>query len=191
MTPVSDKRRGVVREAAKAFGGEARVERFYDESESRSVDILTCPDRPSRGFSTYSTVGLHEAPNVLEGDDIRVEVTGVAAPGVAEFPNMLASAAFFVMKEAWLCAPGVVFPGLVSDYGLSSTMEHVLWTPPFPWEELGSVRIADDLNVHWVLAVPISERERKFLLERGYDALGALFAEHELEYFDLERESLV
>ena len=77
-----------------------------------------CLDRPTAGFATYSTIGLHEAPNLLDGKDIRVEVAGVADTAVVEFANLLATAAFYVIKDSWLCAPGVVFPGLVSDYGL-------------------------------------------------------------------------
>lgn len=191
MSPISEAARIVARAAATAFGGEPRVDRFYDEPEPHSVDVLTCVDRPTPGFSTYSTVSLHAATNLLEGADIRVEVAGIAPRGVAEFPNVLATAAFRVIKDGWLCAPGVVFPALLSDYGLSSTMEHVLWAPPSPWEELSSVEIVDDLSVHWLLAIPISEAERSFLVDRGYDVLEALLAEHEAEYFDLERESLV
>jgi hypothetical protein len=128
---------------------------------------------------------------MLEGKDIRIELAGVAPNGVAEFPNVLATAALFVIKDAWLCAPGVVFPALLTEYELSSTLEHVLWVPPFPWEHLGSVEIGDGQRVHWLLAVPISEAERQLLNERGFDVLEALFAEHAIEYFDLERPSIV
>jgi hypothetical protein len=98
---------------------------------------------------------------------------------------------FFVIRNSWLCAPGVVFPSLLSEYRLSSTLEHVLWVPPFPWEQLGAIEIGPGTRVHWLLAVPISEPERQLLEERGFDAFEALFAELEVEYFDLERGSIV
>jgi hypothetical protein len=157
--------RAVARAAAGAFGGKPSVRRYYDEREMHSVDILTSPDRPTPGFATYSTLSLHTAPNLLEGKDIRVEIAGVAPCSATEFPNMLASAAFFVIKDRWLCAPGVVFPALVKEYGPSSHLQHVMWAPPFPWEELGAVPVTDELTVHWLLAVPISEAERRFLIE--------------------------
>jgi hypothetical protein len=122
---------------------------------------------------------------------VRVEVAGVAHKHGSEFPNLLATAALFVIRNSWLCAPGVVFPSLLSEYHLSSTLEHVLWVPPFPWEQLGAVEIGPGTRVHWLLAVPISEAERQLLDERGFDAFEALFAELEVEYFDLERASIV
>jgi hypothetical protein len=180
----------VARAAAAAFGGRPEVRRFYDKGDVNSIDILHCADRPMAGYKTYSSLGLYETPNMLDGSDVRAEIAGVAASGLTEFPNALATAAFYVQKNRWLCAPGVVFPGLISDYRLSSTLQHVLWVPPFPWEQLGSVTVRDDLTVHWLLAVPISEAERQLLLDRGFDEFEKLLVEQGVEYFDLERPSL-
>jgi hypothetical protein len=187
VTEVSESGRIIARAAAVAFGGQARVDAFYDESEAHSVDMVTCTGSPTPDFASYSTVTLHETPNLLDGADVRVEMTGVADASVSAFPNMLATAAFAVVKDRWLCAPGVVFPGLVRDYGLSSELEHILWVPPFPWPTLTSQDAGGGLMVHWLLAVPISESERQLLDERGYDVLEAMFAEQEIEYFDLSR----
>lgn len=131
--------RSVARAAAAAFGGHPQVSRFYDEDESHSVDILTCADRPVPGLCTYSTVTLHRSINRLDGTDVRTEMVGVARKSATMFANLLATAAFFVAKNGWLRAPGVVFPDLVREYGLSDSMQHILWTPPFAWDELGSV----------------------------------------------------
>jgi len=184
--------RAVARAAAAAFGAhEPTVRQWLDEGEAHAVHLMACADRPAAGFTTYSTVTLHQAPNVLDGENVPVELAGVASTDAKTFGNLLATAALYVMKDRWLAAPGVVFPELVNQYDPSSRLEHVLWAPPFPWEQLGSVQVADDLTVHWLLAVPISEAERKFLVTHGFDALEQLFAEHELDYFDLSRSSLI
>lgn len=133
-------------------------------------------------FTTYSTVSLHETPNLLDGRDVRVEFAGVAANSETAFPNLIATAAFYVMKDRWLAAPGVVFPGLPTECDISSSLAHVLWSQPFPWEELGSVVVSASLTVSWLLAVPISEGERRLLLEQGYYVVEARFAEHDLPY---------
>ena len=70
-------------------------------------------------------------------------------------------------------------------------MEHVLWATPSPWDELGAVDVVGGPSVHWLLAVPISEAERRFLSDRGFGAFEALLARNEAEYFDLDRASLV
>lgn len=190
MTEIGETRRQVARAAAAAFGGNPTVARYYDEDESHSIDIVTCVDRPADGLVSYSTVGLSESPNLLDATDVRVELAGIAPVGVEAFPNLLATAAFAVMKEDWLAAPGVVFPSLVLDYELSSTLEHVLFVPPFLWEELGSVEVSDGATVHWLVVMPIAESERLALVDQGYDALDAVFAEHEADLADLERAPL-
>jgi hypothetical protein len=188
---VPESGRAVAKAAASAFGTTGRVDRYHDPSESNWVDILACTDRPSIGFATFSTVSLHRFANLLEDVDIRVELAGVAAVTKLEYPNMLASAAFAVAKDGWLAAPGTVFQDLVSDYQLSAELRHLLWVPPFPWEQLGSLRLEDGSTVQWLLAVPITEPERRLLLEVGYDMFERRLADLEVEYFDLDRPSIV
>ena len=43
----------------------------------------------------------------------------------------------------------------------------------------------------WLLAVPISEAERKLLMDKGFYVLERLFTDREIEYFDLNRPSVV
>jgi hypothetical protein len=193
MNPTPESGRAVARAVRDAVGGEPVVEYFLDQPEKNSVYIVHFDDRPVPGYATYSTLSLHLAPNYLEGDDIRVEVAGVAPSIATGFPSLLSTVAFFVTKDHWLCAPGVVFPGLIPRYcpGLSSTLEHVVFTEPFPWEQLSTVKVSDELSVHWLLAIPISEAERQFLLEHGYDKFEELFDTGHVPYFDLERPSVV
>src|SRR5579859_2980455 len=106
MRPTSESGRVVARAAAAAFGGRPEVRRFYDAGEVNSVDLLSCADRPALRFATYSTVDLHEVHNILNGSDVRVEVAGVAAASIAEFPNVISTSALYIKKNHWLCAPG-------------------------------------------------------------------------------------
>ena len=177
--------------AAQTFGGTASVYRFYDKDESHSVGILSCTDAPQEGFSTYSTIGVHEATNMLEGTDVRVELAGVTPTEADGFANLLATAAFQVSKEGWLAAPGVVFPNLFREYGLSDTLEHILWVEPFPWESLGSVEASHELTVHWLLGIPLADTEREYLEQEGYFGLESLFEQHDLAYYDLHRATVV
>jgi hypothetical protein len=131
-TPESE--RVVARAAVQAFGGRRAGHRYYDEDESHAVDIVQCDGTPSSEQTTYSTVSLHRYPNILDAQDVRTEFAGVAESDVELFPNALSSAAFFVIKDGWLAAPGVVFPGILTGYSMGTRMEHVLWYPPFPLE---------------------------------------------------------
>lgn len=188
---VSETDRSVARAAADAFGGIPAVWRHADEGESNVIDILSCPDRPTAGLTTYSTLGLYRVPNLLDGEDIRVELAGVASSGAAEFANVLGEAAMLVMKDHWLAAPGVTYPGLIWQRELTTTMDSMIWVPPFPWPELGSVDLGGDLRVHWLLGVPIAEAERQFVLEHGFDSFTARMEAQDVEYWRLDRPAIV
>ena len=171
-------------------GAHRRLGRWADPREENSVHIITCEEAPSPGLTTYSTVSLHQHPNLLDGKDTRVELAGVADSRVLEFPNALSTAAFYVIKDHWLAAPGVVFPGILLDYDLGTDMEHLMWAPPFPWDELGRVNLGE-LIAHWLIAVPIYESERRFLLERGYFEFENFLEERDVPYYDLSRPPAV
>jgi len=85
MSRAAESARHLAQVVLEAFGGEPRVDRFHDEGEAFSVDILTCEDRPGVGFNSYSTLTLHDSENLIDGRDVRVEIAGVAAKGSLEF----------------------------------------------------------------------------------------------------------
>jgi antitoxin YqcF len=184
--------RAAARAAHGAFGGEDfRVQQNLDAVERHSVDILRCVDRPKRGFTSYSTVTLHTAANLVDGKDIRVELAAVVANEHEEMANVLATAAFDVSKDGRPLGLGDVYPRVMLEYDLPPGLPHVLWSTPFPWDELAGVDLADQARAHWLLAVPISDPELGYYGEHGYDGLEQLFVEREIEYFDLGRPSVL
>jgi hypothetical protein len=46
-------------------------------------------------------------------------------------------------------------------------------------------------DVHWLQGVPLTENERLFLVDRGFDALSERLASADAAYYDLERDSVV
>lgn len=151
--------------------------------------MLTCVDAPAPGLTTYSTVSLHLSPNLLDDQDIRTELAGVVESGVTGYPDAMSTAAFYVMKDHWLAAPGVVFEGIFLDYELGTEMEHLMWAPPFEWDSLKSITIGE-LNVHWLLAIPIYESERRYLVKHGYFKFEDLLERNDIPYFDLSRPAV-
>jgi hypothetical protein len=112
-------------------------------------------------------VTLHQSENRIEDRDIRAELAATVDCRHETIANVQATAAFNVMNDGWLAAPGVVFPGLIAEYRLSDELAHVLWTPPAPWETLHPVDIDEGVTAHWLLAIPISESERELLVREG------------------------
>lgn len=116
-----------------AIGGRPEVRRYRDDSETWYVDMASFADRPGEELTTYSTIGVHAYPNAVDGRDIPTELSIVAATSATSVPNMLVEAAFLIMKDKWICAPGVVFPNLVAEYAPS------LVVPSF---SLGAARLS-------------------------------------------------
>lgn len=182
----------VAKRARAVIGGSSdHIHRFYDEGEKNSLFILTSEDAPDPGFSTFSTVNLHESVNQLDGKHVPVELALVGESSLDWLANVVATAGFFVKKDGWLAAPGVVFPDLIAEYSPGGALPHVMWVPPFPWDSLSGVALEEGLKVHWLLGVPISSAERDFLEQKGFDELEDLFVREKMDYFDLSRRSVV
>ncbi len=183
--------RPTARKVAAAFGGTPRFKRHLDEAEQNSIDMLSCDDRPSEGLVSYSTLGLQRYPNVIDGEDIRIELCGIATPDVPSFANVIATTAFYVMKDRWRVAPGITYESMVGMYNLPVTLKHIVFAAPLEWEELSSVDLGGDVVVRWLLVIPISDSELRWKLDKGWDELENLFVEKGIDYWDLNRSSVV
>lgn len=153
----------------EVVGGVPQVNEYLDEDESHRVAIFRAHERPAADCTTYSTIGLCRAPNLLDGRQIAVELAMVGLSSRQDVPNVLASCAFLMTKDRWLGAPGVVFPEVFNAYGDGGRLRHVLWVPPFPWDRLAAVEV-EDRSIHWLLGIPISDGERRYLGVNGFDA---------------------
>jgi hypothetical protein len=52
-----------------------------------------------------------------------------------KIPNILSSCAFYLIKNKWTCQPNDIWKSMVEMYYTSSDMNHILFTPPFLWED--------------------------------------------------------
>lgn len=173
-----------------ALGGSGRTYAHYDEGERHAVAVMEAVGTPNPGSTTYATASLHAFPNLLDGEDIRVELlmTASESPDAA---NMVATAAFCVMKDGWLAAPGVVFPDIVREYIPSTTVPHVMWSEPFSFKGLSPMLVPGlDHEVHPLQAVPIAASEWQFLLENGFFAFTERLAAADAPLHDLHRASV-
>lgn len=178
-----DPARRVADAAALAFGGPPEVVRAH------GLAMLTCADAPAAGLASHSTLTLHEAPNLVDGVSRPVELAGVVPAAAPGFRDALASAAASVVADGWLAAPGVVYADLLAE--LAPALPHALLVEPFVWPELTRVPLGDGRAVHWLLAVAISEPERRMVRRQGDVALLAHLGRRRVPYWDLARPSAV
>jgi len=183
----------IIEYVTKAMGGEPRIDRYGDKNEELNVDILSCPDRPQADLTSYSTIGLSDHPMPWgEGEfPTRLELAGVCESGRDSFPNILASAAFCIIRSGCVYHPGAVLPNYVRLVYPATQLPHLYLTAPFYWEKDLHTLDCVTRKVSWLLAVPISESEYQYLREHGEKAFESLLETAQIDVSDLERSPTV
>lgn len=184
--------RQLARIVADVFDAKFVVNRYWDEAEKSHVEILACDGQPQTGLVSYSTLGLSDSPLFDDGQelDLRLELVGAGPADVEGFANVLATAAFCIINSKWFCCPGRIFPDIVAMHGISSTLEHVLFVPPFLWESNFETVDLETKKVAWLQVVPISESELRFASSEGSEKLEERFEKAKIDVFDLNRKSV-
>lgn len=190
MSPSNKKIAGHI---SAVFGGNPEITRYSDESGKRTIDVVCCANAPQEGIDSFSTVGLSDQEQCIEGVDgsLRLELVGACRSGNEVFGSVLANAAFCSLISGWPIHPGAIFADLVNHYDASTTLEHVMFVEPFAWnEELEAIQLPDK-EVLWLMMIPISEAEAAYAEKHGGEALEDLFEKNEIDVFDWERKSVV
>lgn len=168
------------------------IARFEDDEGRSQIFVLEAENSPRKGVRAFSTIGLSDVPLYLDGKEFgaRVELVGACGISFNGFAEALSTAAFCVMNSRWFCAPGIIFPGVIEMHGISATMSDIYFARPFLWDGLQTVNV-DGQDVAWLLAVPVSKAETEFARVHGPDKLESLFAEANVDIFDMNRDSVV
>ncbi len=171
-----------------------KVIEYWDDIERSSVDILICKDRPAEDATCYGTVRLSDHPLINSGVEFssRLELVGVCNNSYEKFPNILSTAAFYIINNQWFCCPGTIFCDIVEMYYENIDMKHLLFATPLLWgdDDWETERFGDK-TVAWLMIIPISEKERIFAEKNGSEALEDLVIEREIDVFDLRRPSVL
>lgn len=191
----TQEQRLIAKTVANLFGGEASVAEYWDNAHKSNVAILECKNSPEFGVNSYSTVGLsdYNVGYTIGDKDLRVEIVGAARFGFGDecFPNMIATCGFNIINDQFTCYPGAVFPNVISEYNKAGELRHMVFASPGMWEREFENIVLDDKVITWLMAVPITERELRFLQENNLDALETVFEENQTDVFDLTRKSAI
>jgi antitoxin YqcF len=177
--------RDVARFVAEAFVGNVSIRQAWDQDETSTIGVLTAIDSPSVDLNSYSTIGfcdtqIHDYEEELS---YRAELAMVAQQRFEKARNILATAAFHVINSNWSCHRLAIYPDVVDMYYPEGPMSHLLFTDPFIWDERLVGFSLGDIPVHWLLAAPISESERRYAINFGIHSL--------LDELDLDRLPVV
>lgn len=166
------------------------VFRYWDERNIKKVDLLQCENSPSEGLISYGTLGLSETDVglVSDGKDLRVELVGISNQEI--FPNILTTAAFEIMDHQTI-EYGYVMNNIISYYVKDTTTPHLFFISPAMWDKELEELEDPQKYVSFLLAVPITEKERLFLKKNGVEELENKLDEAQADICDLHRNSVV
>lgn len=173
-------------------GAECRVISYLDKDEKSEIHVLHSTETPEEGLISYSTVGLSDYPDDSFAVDPPLGVEIVSVSNLADFGEVVSTAAFCVINSGYRVQPGAVFPGVVRLHHPETTVPNLMFVLPYMWEDedLAS-RAYGGKTVAWLQGVPVTDAETEYLLENGSDALVALFEQHDPDFIDLQRASIV
>lgn len=192
MSTISADNKSIAHLIMEAFGGKPIVREYLHDDLPLKMPVASLVDIPDIGVTSYSTIGLSDAA-LQSGDGefvTRIELCAAADSSLNFVPNIIASAAFNILRKRIHHRSGNVMPNYVKEYYVDAKCPHLYFTSPFLWKnEFGSVRLQYK-TVSWLLCFPISQKEYLYLEENGNDKFESLFQEAKMNIFDIDRESV-
>lgn len=181
----------IAKKELDVIGGKPQVYRYWDEKDKKSVDILSCVDRPYPGVISYATIGLSEYDIGMLSDNkkLRVELLGACDEKEEFFANILSTTAFEIMERD-NCGYGHIIPNVISQYINDCEMKHIYLMNPFLWDGFKTIEF-EDRKIAWLLIIPISNQEKEYAIVNGWDALETKFEKVDIDIFNLKRKSIV
>lgn len=189
MSNISSDNKAIARHLVDAFGGKPSIREYLHDNLPLKVDILSSNNQPSKEMVSYGTIGLSDVP-LKWGDgefETRIELCGVADSSKEFFPNIVASAAFSIMKSKIVCYPGSTMRNYVKEYYKETKLPHLYFSSPFVWDELKMLTLQTK-KVTWLLCFPISQIEFDFLKKEGDEKFEDMLESAEINIFDFDRK---
>jgi hypothetical protein len=105
--------------------------------------------------------------------------------------NVVATIGLYIIKDGWSVAPGGTFADMVSMYAPELNVKHILFVPPYQWEDRMTKVELSDRTIYPLLAVPITEEELDLVRSSGADELQELWERSLTDVLDWTREGVV
>lgn len=194
MRAVTEDDKKIAKTFLSAFkGGGPVVRNYFNDSRDVSVDILSVVGAPDVDISCYGTIGLSDYPMFEGGKEFptRVELCGAALSSFTVFPNILAEAAFTIIKSSEVWRPGSFFRNIVGHYELDSSLRSLYLTTPFFWEDDLHELNLNGKTINWLMCFPISDAELDYLEKYGADQFENMLEDAGVNVFDTSRSSCV
>ena len=170
-------------------GDVVRVHRYLDDGEQNSIAIFTSVN--DEGI-VAATVGVMDYSQSRPGlPPLYTEILVDGRTDVNCLPSVVSTIGFYIIKDGWKVAPGVTFADMVSMYAPELNVKHVLFVPPYQWEDRMTEVKLSDRTIYPLLAVPITDGELELVQSSGADELQELWERSLIDVLDWTREGVV
>jgi hypothetical protein len=167
-------------------GGIVAVHRYWDEAKKNSIDIFTHQNGEGIVAATIGLMDLDQSRD--RSRPIFTEILLDARKSDDRVANIVSTAGFYTIKNGWRLAPGVVYEGLVHMYLPQAQVKHLLFVPPFQWDDNTMTAVdLGNITVHPLLAVPITDSELQYVRRNGSEAIQDLWEKSRSDVLDLNR----
>jgi len=176
------------------FAGLAVTQRLVHQTRKYEVSILSVAGRPEPELSTLATIGLWRT--LLTGpktvDTSRLELVGIFESAKDGCREILATAAYKIMRTHKQLVPGSAFQDCVHDWYPKANVPHLYFVEAAKWSfpRLRPSQMGN-LNIHFLQALPITQSEFEYLQEHGNRALESKFLAAAVNHWDFKRKACV
>jgi hypothetical protein len=186
---ISDLAQASAQELADTFAASPAFVGCRNSDNGIRIDLAVCESGPDERFTSAGTVTL--ADHDAGFDTVRLQIVAIYPRAASAFSRVLGGSALSVVERGWPLRWGAVHPDVLTPYGLSATLEHLYFMPPFSWPAGPTPLTVGDRRIEWLQAVPISEAERAFAEADGAEALEEKLLEADIDVTDLDRASVI
>jgi len=167
-------------------GGDASVFSFYDDTNENKIHIFKSSNSDGVVAATVGLMDINQSRR--DGIEIYSEIIMEQHGHDERISNMLSTIAFYIIKNGWKAAPGVIFESMVEMYVPETKLPHVMFTAPFQWNNMSKITLSER-TIYPLVAVPISEAESKIASTNAGKDLESLWEQQSIDVLNWDRES--
>lgn len=168
------------------IGDVCAVTSYLDEAEENRIHIFTSQNKEGVVAATVGLMDINQSRQ--PGKEIYSEVLMDQRGHDERIANILSTIAFYIRKDGWKIAPGVIFESMVEMFVPETRLPHVMFVSPFQWDGMSRVLLGNR-TIHPLLAIPISEAESEVAKRNQGRDLEDLWERQSVDFFDWGRVS--
>ena len=179
---------------ANAFGGPPTLQRISHVARKYETTVLSVSGHPEPELSSHATIGLWRTPlTALKIPETqRLELVGIFETNKEGCREVLASAAFRIMRTKKYLSSGNVIQDCLHEWYPKASVPHLYFVDAIHWSfpQLKPAAMGP-LTIRFLQAIPIAESEYQFLQEHGSRALESKLLGSSAHIWDLKRQPAI